>query len=333
MLRGAIVGFGEVARNGHWPGYRSSSGARIVAVVDRTAERRSMAAALDPSLRTFGTIGELAASDLGIDFVDICTPPAYHPQPMLDAIGHGWHVLCEKPFVLDETTLAAIRTAAAAAEVAVMPVHNWKYAPIVQAATRLLRAGTIGRLRRVTVDTERVRDAAVADPAHPNWRRDPAIAGGGILMDHGWHAVYLLLDWFGQPPQQVDAIFHRPAPGAVEDEAAVTLQFPDGVATMALTWNGRRRRNAVQLVGDRGTILVDDDVLRVSGEHTHEQAFAPALSAGSSHPDWFAAMVPDVVDAFGDPARAARVFDEAAHCLAVIQQAYRTDPVTAAAPS
>jgi predicted dehydrogenase len=333
MLRGAIVGFGEVARNGHWPAYRAAGIARIVAVVDRTAERRAVASVLDPAVCTFATIGELATAGVAIDFVDICTPPAFHSQPIREAIHHGWHVLCEKPFVIDEAILADIRRDAAQANRAVVPVHNWKYAPILQAATRLLRTGAIGRLRRVEIEAERLRDAAVADPAHPNWRRDPAVAGGGILMDHGWHAVYLALDWFGQTPTRVDATLHRPSPAEVEDEASLMLGFPGGTAAITLTWNGRRRRNALQLVGDAGTIRVDDDVLRVTGGRTIEQLFPTALSAGSSHPDWFAAMVPDIVSAFEDRARAAHLFEEAAQCLAIIQQAYRADTVAAAFPA
>src|SRR5262245_47300418 len=129
-MRGVIIGFGEVARNGHWPGYASRSDATIAAVVDQSPERRAAAAALSPGLRTFESIGELPAS-LAIDFVDICTPPAHHAAPMLAAIARGWHALCEKPVVLDAGVLEDVRQRADAAGVAVVPVHNWKYAPII----------------------------------------------------------------------------------------------------------------------------------------------------------------------------------------------------------
>jgi len=38
VLRGAIIGFGAVAANGHRPAYAQSRDAKIVAVVDRTAD-------------------------------------------------------------------------------------------------------------------------------------------------------------------------------------------------------------------------------------------------------------------------------------------------------
>lgn len=329
-LAGALVGFGEVAANGHWPGYASSAEATIAAVVDRSASRRELASRLSPGLATFATFDELAASATAVDFVDVCTPPALHPEPILAAVARGWHVLCEKPFVLDPAVLGAIRDRAASAGVAVVPVHNWKYAPIVRRATSLLRAGRIGTLRRVEIETSRLRAAPTAERDRPNWRRDQAIAGGGILMDHGWHSVYLALHWFGRSATAVRATLHHPAGGGVEDEARVSIEFPGGEAVITLTWNGDTRANTMRLEGDRGEILLADDTLHVRGD-PGESATFPALSAGSHHDDWFAAMLPDVVACFRNPLLGRPLFEEAAECLSIIQQAYRSDrPLTAA---
>lgn len=317
-MKGAIVGFGDVAAAGHWPAYAASTELEIVAVVERSAERRALAAQTSSSLRTYATFDELAARER-LDFVDICTPPALHGDPMLQAIDCGWHVLCEKPFLLDPAVLDEVRRRARAHDRSVVPAHNWKYAPIVRRATESLRAGAIGRLRHVRIETERVNACPVADPARPNWRRDPAVAGGGILMDHGWHATYLALHWFGEPPVDVRPSLHRPSPGSVEDEALMIVGFASGQAEISLTWNGRVRRNAMRLVGDAGEIAVNDDVLTVNGSVTR---FPAALSSGSHHADWFAAMLPDVAAAFRDRARASAAFEEAAACLGIIRSAY-----------
>jgi predicted dehydrogenase len=322
MLTGAIIGFGEVARNGHWPAYAASTEAEIVAVVDRSESRRDLAASLKPGLRTFATIDALAAST-SLDFVDICTPPALHPEPMLEALACGWHVLCEKPFLLDPMLVDRVRALAAGSGLAVVPVHNWKYAPIVRAATSALRDGAIGRLHRVEIQTSRLRAAPTSEAGKPNWRRDPAMAGGGILMDHGWHSVYLALHWFGDRAKEVRAELHHPPSGGVEDEASVTIDFPAGVATIELTWNGSVRRNAMRLAGSSGEIVIDDDILRVNGVKPYVWTFGSALSAGSAHADWFTDMLPDVVRCFRKPERSRDLFEEAAECLSLIQSAYR----------
>ena len=317
MLRGAIVGFGNVAQFGHWPGYAAGDEAEIVAVVDAAPERRKAALALRPSLGQFNSISEIPRS--AIDFIDICTPPVQHAEPMLYAIEQGWHVLCEKPFLLDPALLKTARGGAEAAGLAVIPVHNWKYAPIIRAATAQLRAGAIGRLQRVEIATLRTQDAATADQAQPNWRRDPAIAGGGILMDHGWHALYLAQHWFETTPTEIRAELHRPGAEMAEDEAILELDFPGGKTRIELSWNAPKRGNQLQLVGERGEIILADDRLLVNGAETH---FEPALSAGSHHADWFAAMLPDVLAAFRQPLLARASFDEAAACLDIIRRAY-----------
>jgi len=321
VLRGAIIGFGEVARNGHWPAYAKSGEVKIVAVVDRTGARRQVARELLPGVATFSTLEELAAG-AEIDFIDICTPPALHGEPMLDALGKGWNVLCEKPLLLDLVELEQARNLARETGRAIVPVHNWKYAPIVRRATEMLRSGTIGQLRGVEIETLRIQDCAVADPDHPNWRRDPAIAGGGVLMDHGWHAIYLARHWFGEAPSEVRASLHRPTPEGVEDEATLTLSFPNGHAKIFLTWKADVRRNTMRLIGERGEIAIDDDTLRSGSDSIR---FESGLSAGSHHADWFAAMLPDVIASFRQPARALASFDEATLCLSLIRRAYQAE--------
>jgi predicted dehydrogenase len=316
MLRGAIIGFGDVAQNGHWPGYANSSEAKIVAIAERSGERRKI---LPEKVETFATIEELAGAKIEIDFVDICTPPALHGDQILTALAHDWNVLCEKPLLLDLVELEKVRNFARECQRAVVPVHNWKFAPIIRAATELLRAGNIGSLRSVEIETLRVKDSATADPERPSWRRDPAIAGGGLLMDHGWHAIYLAHHWFRDQAVDVQASLNHPTPDAVEDEVRMTIEFPNGTAKIFLTWNADVRRNTMRLIADRGEIFVDDDTLRIENDSLN---FKPALSAGSHHADWFEAMLPEVLQSFRQPQRALESFDEAAVCLSVIRRAY-----------
>ena len=315
MLRGAIIGFGAVAVNGHWPAYAQSGDAGIVAVVDRTEERRQAAREAIPGVETYAAIEELGD---GIDFVDICTPPALHGEPIRAALKRGWNVLCEKPLLLDPAELESVQSLARESGRAVVPVHNWKYAPIIARATQALRSGAVGNLREVRIETRRIEDCAAIDPANPNWRRDPAISGGGILMDHGWHAIYLARHWVGEDPIDVDAELQRAVNG-IEDEATLTLKFPKGRATIFLTWRAERRSNTIRLSGDAGEIAIDDDRLKIAHQTIQ---FDSALSAGSHHADWFAAMLPDVLAAFRSPKKARAAFDEAALCLSVIRRAY-----------
>lgn len=319
MIEGAFVGFGAVASNGHWPAYANSGDARIVAVVDPLPERRALAEATIPGVMTCERIEELPDH---IGFIDVCTPPALHVDAILAGLDRRCHVLCEKPLVLRREAIDAIRATSVEHDLAVVPAHNWKYAPILRRATELLRAGAIGSLKRVDIVTTRTQAAVpVGGPAR-NWRTDPAMAGGGILMDHGWHAIYLALDWFAEAPVGVEADLKRPLSGGVEDEVALTIRFPSGHAQIGLSWRARSRRNTAALTGTTGRIDAADDTLHLSGSAARIEPMAAALSAGSHHADWFTAMLPDVIACFRAPATSRPLLEEAAQCLSVIEQAY-----------
>jgi predicted dehydrogenase len=316
VLCGAIIGFGAVAEHGHTPAYARSTEIEVEAVVDPTEERRDAARRRFPGATMLATIAQLPDA---IDFVDICTPPSRHGEMIRAALGHGWNVLCEKPLVLDLDELEYIRNLAHESNRVVVPVHNWKYAPIVRRATEALRGDNVGTLREIEIETLRIEDCAAADPNNPNWRRDPALAGGGILMDHGWHAIYLARYWFGEDPARIEVELHRSEIG-IEDEAKLTLHFPSGSARVFLTWRAEVRRNTMRLIGDRGSIAIEDDLLKIGSE---EVRFESALSAGSHHADWFAAMLPDVIDSFRSPGKARAEFEEASVCLSTIRRAYQ----------
>src|SRR5947209_4281884 len=107
MLSGALIGAGNIARNGHLPAYLHhpavASRLRIVAAADPCPENRAAVEALVPGLRTYAHADELLERET-LDFVDICTPPFLHGVLAERALASGCHVLCEKPLAteLDE---------------------------------------------------------------------------------------------------------------------------------------------------------------------------------------------------------------------------------------
>ncbi len=98
-LRGAFIGFGNIAQFGHWPSYAKSADAEIVAVMDPSNARQEAAKALKPSLHAYGHVDELFGAEK-LDFVDICTPPSSHAELAIRALEKNCHVLCEKLLTL-----------------------------------------------------------------------------------------------------------------------------------------------------------------------------------------------------------------------------------------
>src|SRR6266705_6285221 len=322
MYKGAIVGCGAVASQAHVPAWRTAPAFRMVAAVDPISAQRAHLQTLLPEVRCYADLETLFAHE-ELDFLDVCTPPARHEEGILQACAHGLHVLCEKPLTFTAAALQRIMAAASAANVLVFSVHNWKYAPIFQALKRLLTADVIGTPSTVELTTLRTKPAGTT-----GWRLDPHVAWGGVLLDHGWHAFYLLLFLLGASPRTVAATLERRLflSTGVEDTVTCDVTFPQAQARIHLTWAASQRGNLVVVRGQHGEIRLDDARLVViqPGHRTQDLVFPQALSAGSYHPDWFAAMLPAFQAELEDEAQRGHNVREAETCLRLTLLAYRS---------
>jgi predicted dehydrogenase len=298
MLRGAFIGFGNVAANGHMPGWRSREDARIVSATDAAQLRRDAFLAACPDGRWFNTVDDLLLRER-LDFVDICAPPGSHAALIERALDAGLHVLSEKPLVtrLDDATRLA--TAAGRAGRILHTVHNWLHAPICLEISALVDGGAIGAVRSVRWRTLRTQPAtAVSAPGVANWRVDPKLAGGGILFDHGWHALYCVARWAGVPIRVSARLetrrFHDQP---LEDTATLELETPSGVSQIFLTWAADERSNTIEVEGDQGQIHVAGDSVVLRSGARERRWTSPSLAQGSHHPEWFGAVANDFLAA------------------------------------
>ena len=317
---GAIIGFGNVAANGHVPGWRERRDFRIVAVSDCDPQRRTAAAELLPGVRTYATAEEMLGAEQ-LDFVDIATPPAFHAPAIIAAANAGVHVLCEKPLTSSVEEYREVRAAVSRAGVVLHTVHNWKYSEAFRAVQRLLAEGTVGALNAISFDTARNGCAA----SNGDWRMRASTAGGGILVDHGWHAFYLLLALANEEPSRIRAALERRryVDAEVEDTAVCTIEFPSLVADIRLTWAARERRTCWQLVGNDGCLTIDDDRLTVKRQGTQQaQVLKTALSTGSHHPEWFTGVVDSFCRELEDPDARGTNQIESEWCLLMLSLAY-----------
>ncbi len=324
MLGGAIIGFGNIAVQGHVPAWRRRRDVEIVAATDTRPGQRALLETHLPGARWYDSADELLA-DTRLDFVDIATPPSSHGPLIRRALERGLHVLCEKPLVQSLDELDALRAVAEGARRVLHTVHNWHYAPIVRRTAALVREGAIGRVTRVEWHTLRTRPAVTSDGDAANWRLDPRIAGGGVLADHGWHVFYVVQRWIGEAPRSVSARLEtrRHTRWSVEDTATVRLAYAHATAEILLTWAADERRNWAALTGTEGTLELQDDtlVLARGGDGTRRWPCPPALSGGGYHPEWFGAVADQFLAEVGGQAPRGANLEEAALCVALAHSA------------
>lgn len=306
------------------PGWRSRDDVGIVAATDAAASRREAFLAVCPQGRWHETVDDLLSGEQ-LDFVDICAPPGSHAALIERALHAGLNVLSEKPLVTRVEDAKRLAGAAARAGRTLHTVHNWLHAPICRKLSALIDEGAIGAVRSVRWRTLRTQPAiAVSADGVTNWRVDPRQAGGGVLFDHGWHALYCVTRWAGAPSGVTARLetrrFHEQP---LEDTASVDLDTTAGVSRIFLTWAADERSNAIEIDGDQGEIrVVGDAVILTSKAQQRRWSCPPALSEGSHHPDWFGGVAADFLSAATGEAKGN--LDEAILCARLIDAAQRS---------
>jgi predicted dehydrogenase len=326
MRRIGLIGFGSIAENGHLPALRSFPDLEVTAVADLSPARLDRARALLPGAALYDSPHDLIWQ-AGIDGVDICTPPGDHADLIVAACARGLEiVVCEKPLVLSEEEYIRIAQARAASGSRVVSVNNWMYSDLNRHVSGALVEGAIGAVRSVELRIGRP-DCALGNAGWmPRWRTDLTHAGGGIILDHGWHQLYLLLGWLRLPLHGVSAATRTANPRhyPVEDEASIDLLFPAAHGRIELSWTAQGRTNDGLIEGSDGAITIQDDRVVIDGiGGLQELPFRDKLSLSSYHPNWFEAMLRyNVLDERRDEAD--RNFAQAGVLVSVIQAAYRS---------
>jgi predicted dehydrogenase len=202
-----------------------------------------------------------------IDLIDICTPGDSHAEIAIAAAAAGKAVLCEKPLANTLAEAEAMLAAVQRAGVVNMVCHNYRRAPAVLLARRLVEDGRIGTIHHFRGTY--LQDW-ILDPQFPLvWRLERQRAGSGALGDIGSHAIDLARFLVGEIAE-VSAALHtfvteRPLPGdatrhgrvTVDDAAAAVVRFAGGaLGTIEATRfaAGRRNYNRFEINGSRGSI-------------------------------------------------------------------------------
>jgi predicted dehydrogenase len=323
---GAVIGFGKIAESTHL-GALASTGLNVVAVVETEPSRCQAALQILPGVRVYGSMAALLTHER-LDFVDICTPPHLHFDAICQALKAGVHVLCEKPLVLTPQQGTEVARLAAVHDAVVTCVHNWTQAPILQRAAEHARSGVLGALQRVDLVTLRTQPAAaVGDKG--NWRVDPNKAGGGILFDHGWHGMSILLRSVGAAPRVIRGRTEkqRYLDLSVEDTSETWVEFANGVVgRFAATWAASERRNEGRLVCADGVIEVENSILRLRRGDTvlETEAFTESLAGGGYRPEWTASIVREFKREIDDPRSRGASLTEALTALQMLMATYES---------
>jgi predicted dehydrogenase len=215
----AIIGCGLIGRK------RAAAlgPARLVACADHVPARATSLAATAPGCHAFAD-WRAAIDHPGVAIVIVATLHDTLAAITRDAIAAGKHVLVEKPAARNRAELEGLAELAADRGVRVRVGFNHRRHRGFRDAKALIDAGALGPLMFV-----RARYGHGARLGYEKeWRADPAISGGGELLDQGSHLIDLARWLLGDFPhvEGFAATYFWQMP--VDDNAFLMLRTGDG---------------------------------------------------------------------------------------------------------
>lgn len=215
-----------------------------------------------------------------IDLIDINAPSDAHKEIALGAAQAGKHVFCEKPLALNLADAREMLQAVEEAGVKHMVGFNYRFAPAVRLARKLIQQGRLGKLYHFRAWF--LQDWLI-DPEFPLvWRLQKDIAGSGAHGDLGAHLIDLAHYLVGDMQEVIGMnntfIKERPMPEmmtglsakgskdaplgevTVDDTTLFLSRFENGVlgsfeASRFAT--GHRCTNAFEINGSKGSVRFD----------------------------------------------------------------------------
>lgn len=312
-----MVGAGGIGRQ-HVASMCHVAELTLAAAVDSDEAARA-AAAEAWGVPTFAGVREMHAT-LGTERPQaaiLAIPPAAHEEVGLQLLGQGVHVLCEKPLATSVAGAARMMSTASRHEVALMMASKFRYVPDVIEAQRMVRDGLIGNVVWL--------DVSFCQPADmgARWHADPKISGGGVLIDHGTHAVDLARGFLGPIVRVFAHLGRRVQPLVVEDSVILHMESGAGATAVArLSWSlDGACDHFVQVYGARGTLGLG---WRGSRYRLHGQTEWVAFGTGYDRAEALTRQLQDfawlITKAGHEPLIRA---DDAIDSVRVIEAAYR----------
>ena len=320
-LKWGLIGAGDIVRRRVAPALLDSPVCELVAV-SRARSELAPAFAAEVGVQRWHRRWEDLVTDPEVESVYVATPVHLHAAQTIAAAEAGKHVLCEKPMAMTTSECDRMLAACRASGVTLGIAYYRRFYPAVMRVKEIIASGEIGAAVVAQMNAFEYFDPTAEHPRA--WLLQPAMAGGGPMMDFGCHRIEVLLNLFGGVRAAAGVTSNVVFDRQVEDTAAVLLNFDGGpCATVTVTHASRERQDTLHVFGTRGAIHVDDlnaGTLRLRTDTERVEQHPPAANVHQP-------LIDDFVEAVRDHHEPA-VTGETGRAVAAIE-----DTIYAVAPS
>lgn len=248
-----IISFAHMHAYSYAHALKGIEGVNLAGIADDNRERGEKYAA------EFGTVYYSDYKQLlkqGLDGVIVTSENIRHKEHVVSAAAAGIHVMCEKPIA---TTLDDAREMIAVCEengVMLQTAFPVRFSTSVRRAKEIVDSGSLGDIIAMK-GTNRGQNPG-------GWFIDPALSGGGAVIDHTVHVVDIMRWFTGAEITEVYAeidnlVYDTP----IDDTGIITMTFNNGIfATLDCSWNRNRSYPTwgdvtLEIVGTAGTLSLD----------------------------------------------------------------------------
>jgi len=258
-LKVVMVGFGRQAREEHFPALKLNPHAEVVAVVDPIVDQQGL------GVSVYKSLDELSRTNIEFEAGVVCVPHNLHFQVTAQLLSMGKHVFKEKPAALKVQELQELVKIATKHKVKLLVNAQRRLMPHYEVAkNRLLPR--VGRPFYISGKYT----LYVPNPEE-GWRGQLLQAGGGCVIDMGYHLLDLLIYFCGLPSKltavsSARAIrnYHYDA----EDTASLLIQYDHGElkangALLISRYMGPKDEY-LNIVGDEGTLAITKEYVALT---------------------------------------------------------------------
>lgn len=219
-VRIGVAGLGRIGWGEHCRRLSQHPAFTLTAVQDVLPERLAEAER-EYRVKTFADFEEMLASG-GLEAVVVATPTHLHKPMVIAALKAGLHVLVEKPIAVDATEGTAMLRAARRYDRVLTVYQSARSSAMFQTLRKLVNSGVIGTMYHARTGGFRY--------ARRNDWQSLQKYGGGMLNNHGVHALDQLLQLCGYDVKRVFGYLRAVATvGDADDVARVFFETRSGV--------------------------------------------------------------------------------------------------------
>uniref|UniRef100_A0A7V3RFT5 Gfo/Idh/MocA family oxidoreductase n=1 Tax=Mesoaciditoga lauensis TaxID=1495039 RepID=A0A7V3RFT5_9BACT len=247
-MRWAIVGFGSISKNKFLPALNEAGGTLAAIVTGRPESVRNE---FERDVKVIDKVEDLE----NIDIVYIATPNSLHKEQTIICAKKNINVFCEKPVGMNAQEAQEMAKFCDRSGVKLGIAHMGRFNSYNVLARDILRSGEIGKVGIVKASFSFV------NVERNKWRYDPALSGGGAIMDIGIHLINSLRFILGDDVVEISAI-NENLEYPVDQNAAAIMKFANGSLALVDCSFDTYGSVSFEFRGDKGMMYVLDTLFQ-----------------------------------------------------------------------